>query len=537
MRALIAIVTLVFAACGVDSGTARAQCAEEWRFAAPGFVATRVPSDTGFGPGLSFVAAGTSLSAVWNAGGMTPPHGAGQALWTVTFLTSLTSFPNPVPLSSGGEAVFVASADGKVYGIDAVTHAVMWSRDLRRLACPSDQILATPSVQLRSYSNGAFQSAFAHDLVYVVTRYACGATSENKVYALDASDGAIEWEFDPSTTEALAMDFATEGCTIDYANNRIYFGTNQPAANPTLWAVSTLDGTRAWSRNVGSIRTQPQLLGGTVYVVNESNVLRAHQAGSGAPIWTLALALSGGHPKTPWVESRPPYRHSIFVTDGGGVLHAVVEDTTTTTAFSLWAFSAPLPAVVTTAPVLNTANGRVYVGRSDGVLEQLLASTGTVDAERALCTAAPIADLALDAAPGPDFDHLTAPQGQDVVRTCIPWTPASYEVICPPVVSVPEQTRSPLQLLRAAPNPFRSSTMIRVRSSIAGNLRLAIYDLCGRCVRTLLSGWRVAGEFSIGWNGDSDAGRRVASGVYICRFEAGAPAPSLIAAQKLALMK
>ena len=149
----------------------------------------------------------------------------------------------------------------------------------------------------------------------------------------------------------------------------------------------------------------------------------------------------------------------------------------------------------------------------------------------------PIADLALDAAPGPDFDHLTAPQGQDVVRTCIPWVPASIEILCPAAVSVPEQTNPSLLSLAIAPNPFRLSTTIRFRLGSEGDVRLAIFDLHGRRMRTLLRGRRDAGESSVIWNGLSDAGQPVASGVYTCKLEASSSAASFVVARKLALLR
>lgn len=547
MRARITCVIAV-AVSVASAHFAHAQCADEWRFLAPGFVSTRVTSDAGFGLGLSFVAAGATLSAVWNDAGTTPtPHVAGQAFWSVNFPSSITNFPNPVPLSTGGEAVFVASADGRVYRIDAVTGAVIWSHDLRRVTCSNDAILATPSVQLRNSSNSAFQSLFAEDLVFVVTRYGCATTSDNEAFALGASDGSTKWEFHPSLAPYnLQMDFASEGCTVDYANNRIYFGTFRDLTAPTtsrsLWAVSTLDGSLVWARNAGSIQTQPQLMGGTVYVAAANNLLRAYPAGGGSltpPIWTVTLAASGALSRTPWVEFRPPFRHWIFVTDGDGVAHAVREDTTLATAFKVWDFP-PFPSsfTITTAPVVDATTSKVYVGRSDGILEQLDASSSALDADRSLCSGTTtVADLTLDAAPGPDFDHLSAPQGQNVVRTCIPWVSGSSQVLCPSVVSVPEPPNGSLLLLRTAPNPFRSSTTIRLRLGSRGDVWLAIFDLGGRYVRTLLRGSLGTGESSVTWNGLSDAGQRVPSGLYFCRLEAESGASSVVVAQELILVR
>jgi flagellar hook assembly protein FlgD len=41
-----------------------------------------------------------------------------------------------------------------------------------------------------------------------------------------------------------------------------------------------------------------------------------------------------------------------------------------------------------------------------------------------------------------------------------------------------------------------------------------IFDTLGRKVRSLLDGQLQAGEYTINWNGKSDSGKRMSSGVY-----------------------
>jgi flagellar hook assembly protein FlgD len=55
----------------------------------------------------------------------------------------------------------------------------------------------------------------------------------------------------------------------------------------------------------------------------------------------------------------------------------------------------------------------------------------------------------------------------------------------------------------------------------ATQVKLEVYDLAGRHVRTLVDGLVQAGWQTARWDGRSDAGARVASGVYFCRLEAG----------------
>ncbi len=70
------------------------------------------------------------------------------------------------------------------------------------------------------------------------------------------------------------------------------------------------------------------------------------------------------------------------------------------------------------------------------------------------------------------------------------------------------------------PNPFNPSTVIRFALPQAGQMRLAVYNILGHRIRTLMEGVRPAGEFQVTWDGRDEAGRQVASGIYFYRLEA-----------------
>lgn len=70
------------------------------------------------------------------------------------------------------------------------------------------------------------------------------------------------------------------------------------------------------------------------------------------------------------------------------------------------------------------------------------------------------------------------------------------------------------------PNPFNSGTVLRFDLQAHGEVSLAIYNLSGQQVATLVSGARAAGRYSIQWDGRDDAGRALASGMYLYRLEA-----------------
>lgn len=71
------------------------------------------------------------------------------------------------------------------------------------------------------------------------------------------------------------------------------------------------------------------------------------------------------------------------------------------------------------------------------------------------------------------------------------------------------------------PNPFNPSTQIAYRLPEDSNVRLVVFNILGQQVRTLVNGRVSAGAFSIAWDGRDEAGRQVASGVYLYRLDAG----------------
>lgn len=74
------------------------------------------------------------------------------------------------------------------------------------------------------------------------------------------------------------------------------------------------------------------------------------------------------------------------------------------------------------------------------------------------------------------------------------------------------------------PNPFNPSTTIDYRlpaGTEAIPVRLTVYDLRGREVIRLVEATQAGGFYSVQWDGSDREGRKVASGVYFYRLEAG----------------
>jgi hypothetical protein len=71
------------------------------------------------------------------------------------------------------------------------------------------------------------------------------------------------------------------------------------------------------------------------------------------------------------------------------------------------------------------------------------------------------------------------------------------------------------------PNPFNPTTTIRFSLAQPGGAELSIYDLLGQRVAVLVQGMQEAGPQVRQWDGRDEQGRELASGVYLCRLQAG----------------
>ncbi|HPF36792.1 MAG TPA: M12 family metallo-peptidase [Candidatus Krumholzibacteria bacterium] len=72
--------------------------------------------------------------------------------------------------------------------------------------------------------------------------------------------------------------------------------------------------------------------------------------------------------------------------------------------------------------------------------------------------------------------------------------------------------------LEAYPNPFNPQTKLDFALPSAGRATLQIFDAQGKLVRTLVQADLPAGAHTVDWKGRDDAGRAVASGVYLARL-------------------
>ena len=83
------------------------------------------------------------------------------------------------------------------------------------------------------------------------------------------------------------------------------------------------------------------------------------------------------------------------------------------------------------------------------------------------------------------------------------------------------------------PNPFNPSTTVRYDVPQSSHVRIAILDMLGRHVKTLVDSDRNSGQYHAVWDARDDNAVPVAAGIYFCRMETG----TFVSVVKLALVK
>jgi hypothetical protein len=103
------------------------------------------------------------------------------------------------------------------------------------------------------------------------------------------------------------------------------------------------------------------------------------------------------------------------------------------------------------------------------------------------------------------------------------WEESLFVSYTPPS-DVPDEDSSMLEpawsiLEQNHPNPFNLNTEIHYCIPRGGEVKLTVYDLLGRRVRTLLDGYQNCGCRSVNWDGKDEQGNNVASGIYFYKLD------------------
>jgi hypothetical protein len=75
--------------------------------------------------------------------------------------------------------------------------------------------------------------------------------------------------------------------------------------------------------------------------------------------------------------------------------------------------------------------------------------------------------------------------------------------------------------INSYPNPFNPSTVIEFSLPEPTTVTLAVYNILGQIVSNIDLGQMAAGSHSITWDGVTDQGESVSTGIYFYRIQAG----------------
>jgi len=119
------------------------------------------------------------------------------------------------------------------------------------------------------------------------------------------------------------------------------------------------------------------------------------------------------------------------------------------------------------------------------------------------------------------LQNVTAndPNAQPIALTIVPSPIVVVSVASRQNEALPEN----FALYANTPNPFNPSTAIHYDLPQASEVRVVIFDMLGKHVRTLVQQQQVAGRYSVVWDGRDENGQIVASGVFIYQLRAGNP--------------
>jgi len=90
------------------------------------------------------------------------------------------------------------------------------------------------------------------------------------------------------------------------------------------------------------------------------------------------------------------------------------------------------------------------------------------------------------------------------------------------LVGVEPSTDPGIALYRPMPNPFRNG--MRMAYAVGGpveRVRIRVFDIAGRVVRTLADASQSSGRYVVSWDGRDDEGRRLQGSIYFVHVTIG----------------
>ena len=103
--------------------------------------------------------------------------------------------------------------------------------------------------------------------------------------------------------------------------------------------------------------------------------------------------------------------------------------------------------------------------------------------------------------------------------------------------AIPGELPTSFQLKQNYPNPFNPTTTISFDLPTRSKVTLKVFNLLGQEVSTLIDKELPANSYKVEWDGRSNTGESVASGIYFYKLIAEAANKEFVETKKMMLLK
>jgi hypothetical protein len=286
--------------------------------------------------------------------------------------------------STGQDIDYLTDQNGLVYALNTDTGVIDWV--VNPISTGTLALQGGPAVQLKSIAGGS------NDQVFFGSRITT-TTSANQIFALNGNTGAnASWSplTGPITTTnegAQNLDIINSTPLVDYVHSVVWITSRSACgtSQPSLWQVNPSTGAVKAIANLGDIDASPTLTfasdvlfvgtvgdsivsstctagNSTIYAINPSTgATLASYASTDGPIVSYPVVLGYA----------PPY---VVIFSGATAVHALSIDTSRPTPVfaTVWNTTIANPS----APMSTIGLNYVYVGSSDGMIHELMLTTG-----------------------------------------------------------------------------------------------------------------------------------------------------------------
>ena len=285
--------------------------------------------------------------------------------------------------STGQDIDYVTDQDGLIYAVNTDTGVIDWVTN--PVTSGTVSLQGGPAVQLKSIAGGT------NDQVFFGTRNTT-TTTGNQIFALNGNTGAnaswspITGPISTTNNGLQNLDIINSTPLIDYVHNAVWVTSRSACgtSQPSLWEINPTTGAVQAIANLGDIDASPSLSfysdvlfvatvgdsGGTTCTAGNSTIYAINPT-TGA---TIASFVTSDGPVVSYpvvLGPAPPY---TVIYSGATAVHALSIDTSRPTPMfaQVWNTTVANPS----APISSTGLQYVFVGSSDGMIHELMLTTG-----------------------------------------------------------------------------------------------------------------------------------------------------------------